>query len=91
MRLNIHKFALSAALTMSAVYLACLALSALAPVFTIKLFGWLVHLINLEQFMVENVEVTFFSFTVGLAQTFAYAYLVTLFFGWLYNKLTARG
>ena len=91
MRLNVHKFALSAALTMSVVYLVCLVLSVFAPVFTIKLFGWLVHLINLEQFMVEDMEVTFFSFIIGLAQTFAYAYLVTLLFGWLYNKLTARG
>ncbi|MFH2014056.1 MAG: DUF5676 family membrane protein [Patescibacteria group bacterium] len=78
-------FALATAIIMSAIYVICTIFVALWPDFSLKLFGWLVHLVNVEKFA-GDVAITFGGFLGGLAQSFLYTYIGAWLMAWLHNK-----
>ena len=57
MKLDIQKFSLAAALTMGVIYAVCAVFVALWPDFAMQLFGWLVHLVNVDKFS-GDVQIT---------------------------------
>lgn len=81
MQLDKNKFALAAAGTMGIVSIFCAAVVSVAPDLAVTLFGWMVHLVNLEP---ANITLT--SFLGGLAQVLAYSYIGAWLFAWLHNK-----
>lgn len=85
MKLDTKKFAMAAAGTMGIVYVACAAFVSVLPDFSLKLLGWLVHLVNVDKFA-GDVHVTLGGFIIGLVQAVAYTYFFALVFGWLYNR-----
>jgi len=85
MELDKNKFSLSAAGAMGLVYIVCAIFVALAPDFALKLFGWLVHLVNVDKFT-GDVAITFGGFLIGLIQILIYTYLTFWIFAWLHNK-----
>lgn len=85
MTLNKSKFAWAAAQTMGIVYVVCAIFVALAPGFALKLFGWLIHLVNVDKFA-GDVRMTLGGFVVGLIQILVYAYVGGLLFAWLHNR-----
>ncbi|KKU16857.1 MAG: hypothetical protein UY26_C0002G0061 [Candidatus Jorgensenbacteria bacterium GW2011_GWA1_48_13] len=85
MELNKQKFSLAAAGTMGIVYVVCAVFVALWPDFALRLFGWLVHLVNVDKF-VGDVAITFGGFVVGLLQAAVYTYIGAWIFASLHNK-----
>ena len=70
---------------MGALYVLCAAFITLWPDFSLKLFGWLVHLVNVEKFA-GDVAITFGGFVAGLLQAVVYAYIGAWLVAWLHNK-----
>lgn len=89
MELNEKKFALAAAKTMSIWYILCVAFVAVAPALALKLFGWMVHLVNLDSAV--NAGVTLGGFFVGFLEVVALAYATALLFATIYNRLLKQG
>ena len=89
MKLEVQKFALAAAVTMGAIYAVCAAFVALWPDFALQLFGWLIHLVNVEKFA-GDVQITVIGFVIGLIQAIVYTYVVMLIFAWLHNKFLKK-
>ncbi len=85
MELDKNKFALAASGTMGIIYLVCAIFVSLWPEFSWKLFGWLVHLVNVDKFA-GDVKVTLVGFIIGLLQILIYSYIVGYIFAWLHNK-----
>ncbi|HXF44380.1 MAG TPA: DUF5676 family membrane protein [Candidatus Paceibacterota bacterium] len=85
MQLDKQKFAAAAGGVMSIIYLVCAIFVVLWPSFALKLFGWLVHLVNVEKFA-GNVAITFGGFIWGLVQAIVYTYIGAWLFAWLHNK-----
>jgi len=81
MELNKNKFALAAAEVMGAWYIVCAFVVALAPESALKLFGWMVHLVNLE------AKVSFPEVIYGFVEAVVFAYITAYIFVWLYNRL----
>ena len=90
MELNKQKFSLAAAGTMGIVYVVCAVFVALWPDFALQLFGWLVHLVNVDKFA-GDVAITFGGFIWGLVQTVVYTYVGAWIFAALHNKFMRRG
>jgi len=86
MKLNKHKFALAATITITIVYAVCAVFTALLPDVALKFLGWMLHLVNVENFA-GGVEITFGGVILGLLPIIFYSYLTTYLFAWLYNKL----
>lgn len=89
MEIDAKKFSLAAALTMGAVYIVCAVFVILWPDFALQLFGWLVHLVNVDKFA-GDVQITAFGFLIGLLQAVAYTYIGALVFVGLHNKFLKR-
>ena len=85
MKLDTQKFSLAASAAMGIIYVICAAFVALWPDFSLRLFGWLIHLVNVDKFA-GDVGITFGGFGAGLIQTVIYTYLVAWLFAWLHNK-----
>lgn len=85
MELNTKKFSLAAATTMGVVYLICAVFVALWPDFALRLFGWLVHIVNVDKFA-GDVAMTWSGFVAGLLQVFVYTYVVGWLFAWIHNR-----
>jgi len=83
--INKNGFALAAGGVMGAVYVLCALFVALWPDFALQLFGWLVHLVNVEKFA-GDVAITFGGFIVGLIQAVVYTYVGAWVVAWLHNK-----
>ena len=79
MELDKNKFALAAGATIGVWYVICAALVAIAPDLAIKLFSWIVHLINLR------VEVSFPEVIYGFVEVVVLAYITAYVFAWLHN------
>ncbi|KKQ34240.1 MAG: hypothetical protein US50_C0056G0008, partial [Candidatus Nomurabacteria bacterium GW2011_GWB1_37_5] len=79
MQLNTNKFAMAAGGTMGIVYVVCAIFVAIAPDFAMKLFGWLVHLVNVDKFA-GDVQITLGGFIIGLVQAVIYTYVGALIF-----------
>lgn len=84
-QINSQGFALAAAGVMGAIYIVCTIFVALWPDFALQLFGWLVHLVNVEK-SAGDVAITPGGFLVGLAQTAIYTYGGAWLIAWLHNK-----
>lgn len=80
MELNKNKFALAAAIVAGAWSAVCAVLVAVAPDFTMKLFSWIVHLVNLE------VGITFQGAVYGIIEVFVLTYVTAYVFAWLHNR-----
>ena len=85
MKLDTSKFSLAAASTMGIVYTVCAVFVALWPNFALQLFGWLIHLVNVDKFA-GDVQITVVGFIFGLLQVVIYTYVGALVFAWLHNK-----
>lgn len=85
MKLNKNAFSLAAAGTMGVVYIVCGIFVALWPDFSLRLFGWLTHLVNINQ-STGGLTVTPTGFLAGLAQSVIYTYVGAWIFTWLYNR-----
>lgn len=88
-KLNTQKFSLAAALTIGIVYVICAIFVTLWPEFAIQLFGWLVHLVNVDKFA-GDVQITTLGFIIGLLQAVVYTYLVAWIGAWLHNKFLEK-
>lgn len=84
MQLQAQKFSLAAAATMGIVYVICAAFVVLWPNVALQLFGWLVHLVNVDKFA-GDVSITLVGFIVGLLQAVVYTYVGAVLFVWLHN------
>ena len=85
MKLKKQNFALAAGATMGIIYVVFAIFVTLWPDFALRLFGWLVHLVNLDKFA-GDVRITLTGFVIGLLQAVIYTYVGALLFGWLHNK-----
>ncbi len=85
MELDKNKFSLAAASTMGVVYVVCAGFVLLWPAFTLQLFGWLVHIVNVDKFA-GDVQITLVGFAIGLVQAFVYTYGAAWIFAWLHNR-----
>ena len=84
MELNKNKFALAAAKVLGVWYVICALLVALAPNLAVKLFGWMVHLINLEP------GVSFPEVIYGFIEVIILTYVSAYVFAWLHNRAIKR-
>lgn len=85
MELDKNKFSLAAAGTMGIIYVVCTVFVWLWPNFALQLFGWLVHLVNVDKFA-GDIAITLVSFIGGLVQVFVYTYVGAWVFAWLHNR-----
>ena len=85
MELDKNKFSLAAAVTMGVVYVVCAVFVWLWPDFALQLFGWLVHLVNVEKFA-GDVAITFGGLLAGLVQVVLYTYIGVWLIARLHNK-----
>ena len=80
MDLNKSKFALAAAEVMGVWYVICASLVALAPDIAVKLFGWMVHLVDLKP------GVGFPEVIYGFFEVIMLTYITAYVFAWLHNN-----
>jgi len=85
MELQKNKFALAAGGVMGIVYVVCAIFVALWPNFAMQLFGWLIHLVNVDKFA-GDVQITASGFIIGLLQAVIYTYIVAYLFASLHNR-----
>ncbi len=81
MELNKQKFALAAAEVMGVWYVICALLVVLVPDLALKLFSWMVHLVNLEAGVVGFPEAIY-----GFIEVVALTYITAFVFAWLHNR-----
>ena len=84
-QINKNGFALAAGGVMGGLYVICAIFVALWPGFALQLFGWLIHLVNVEKFA-GDVAITFGGFIWGLLQAVIYTYIGAWLVAWLHNK-----
>ncbi len=70
---------------MGIIYIVCAVFVFFWPDFSLKLFGWLVHLVNVDKFA-GDVAITSTGFLVGFLQAVVYTYVGAWIFAWLHNK-----
>lgn len=76
------KFAVAIADVMAGVSALCAGLVAIAPEFSAKLAGSIMHLVNIDPAM----KITWGGFILGLAQVWIYSFVLAYIFAWLHNK-----
>ena len=81
MELDKNKFALAAGAVMGVWYAVCATLVALVPSLAMKLFSWMVHLVNLEAGVVGLPEAIY-----GFIEVIILAYATAYVFAWLHNR-----
>lgn len=81
MELDKNKFSLAASAVMGVWYIICAVLVALAPDLAIKLFSYMIHLINLEAKVLGLPEAIY-----GFIEVFAFTYITAYVFAWLHNR-----
>ncbi len=81
MEIDKNKFALAAALVLSAWSVICAAVVSIAPNLAVTLFSWIIHLVNLEP-----ANITLAGFIGGLVQVFIYTYITAWVFAYLHNR-----
>jgi len=79
MELNKNKFAFAAAEVLAIWYLVCALLVAMAPSLAVKLFGWMVHLVDLKP------DVTFPEVIYGFVEVTILTYITAYAFAYLHN------
>ena len=83
--INKNGFALASGGVMGILYILCALFVSLWPGFSLQLFGWLMHLVNVEKFA-GNVAITAIGFFWGLIQAVVYTYIGAWLVAWLHNK-----
>ncbi len=81
MELNKSKFALATAEVMGVWYVICALLVTLAPGLALKLFSWMVHLVNLQGGVVGFPEAIY-----GFIEVVILTYITAYVFAWLHNR-----
>ena len=81
MELDKNKFALAASAVMGVWYIICAILVALVPDLAMKLFSYMVHLVNLEAGIVGFPEATY-----GFIEVVILTYITAYLFAWLHNR-----
>lgn len=84
-QINKNGFALAAGGVMGGLYVICAIFVALWPGFALQLFGWLVHLVNVEKFA-GDVAITLNGFIAGFLQAVVYTYIAAWLVALLHNK-----
>ena len=84
MELNKNKFALAAAEVLGVWYIICALLVALVPNLAVKLFSWMVHLVNLEP------GVSFPEVLYGFVEVVILTYISAYVFAWLHNRAVKK-
>lgn len=84
-KISKNGFALAASGVLGAIYIVCAVFVLFWPEFSLQLFGWLVHLVNVDKFA-GDVAVTFGGFLGGLVQIVIYTYIGAWLVAWLHNK-----
>lgn len=87
--INVRGFALAAGGVMGAVYTVCAVFVSLFPDLSLRLLGWLVHLVNVERFA-DDVAVTTTSFLAGLAEVTIYSFVIAWLLAWLHNRFATK-
>lgn len=80
MELNRNKFALAATEVMAAWYIICAGLVAAVPDLAIKLFSWMIHVVDLKP------GVTFPKVIYEFIEIVVLAYVAAYVFAWLHNR-----
>ncbi len=80
MELNKNKFALAGAEVMALWYIICASLVAVAPDLAVKLFSWMVHLVDLKP------GVSFPEVIYGFIEVVVLTYITAYVFAWLHNR-----
>lgn len=65
-------------------YVICASLVALVPETAVKLFGWMVHLVDLKP------EVSFPEVIYGFIEVIVLTYVTAYIFAWLHNRSLAK-
>lgn len=84
MELNKNKFAFAATAVMAVWYVICAALVATVPDLAVKLFSWIVHLVDLKP------GVTFPEVIYGFIEVTVLTYITAYVFAWLHNRSTGK-
>ena len=84
MELNKKKFALAATEVMSIWYIICALLVALVPGLVLKLFSWIVHLVNVQ------AGVSFPEVIYGFIEVIILTYITAYVFAWLHNRAVIK-
>lgn len=84
MELNKNKFASAATEVMALWYIICASLVAMVPDLAVKLFSWIVHLIDLKP------GVTFPEVIYGFIEVTLLTYVTAYVFAWLHNRAVAK-
>jgi len=87
MEISKNKFAMAAASTMGVWYIICALIVSIAPDFALAVFGWMIHLVNLETAVSGGVA--FPGVIFGFVAVVVLAYLTAYVFAWFYNRLCA--
>lgn len=80
MELDKNKFAMAASAVMGIWYVICASLVALVPDLALKLFSWMVHLVNVE------AGVSFPEVIYGFVEVLVLTYVTAYVFAWLHNR-----
>ncbi|MBI2635204.1 MAG: hypothetical protein HYW79_01520 [Parcubacteria group bacterium] len=81
MELDKNKFALAASAVMGVWYVICAAFVALVPDLAMKLFSYMVHLVNLEAGVVGFPQAVY-----GFVEVVVFTYITAYVFAWLHNR-----
>jgi len=84
MELNKSKFALAAAEVMGVWYVICALLVAIVPELAMKLFSWMVHLVNLR------ADISFPEAIYGFIEVVILTYVTAYVFAWLHNRAVIK-
>lgn len=84
MELNKNKFALAAAEVLGIWYVICALLVALVPGLAVKLFSWMVHLVNLKP------GISFPEVVYGFIEVVVLTYISAYVFAWLHNRAITK-
>lgn len=80
MQLNKNKFALAVSEVMGVWYIICATLVTLAPDLAMKLFSWMVHLVDLK------ADISFPEAIYGFVEVVVLTYVTAYVFAWLHNR-----
>lgn len=84
MELNKNTFAFAAAEVMAIWYIFCASLVAAVPDAAVKLFSWMVHLVDLKP------DATFPGVVYGFIEVVVFAYATAYIFAWLHNRAAKK-
>lgn len=84
MNLDKNKFALAATEVMGIWYLICAFLVTAVPDLALKLFSWMVHLVNLQ------AGISFPEAIYGFIEVIVLTYITAYVFAWLHNRSIKR-